>query len=114
MEEKILLRISLFSSLSGLFVLFIILNFFTIGEKEISEISAEKEGNSVKIRGFVESVKNENGFAIIKVAEIKSVSALIFTSENISLEKNEEVEIIGKIREYKGKNEVVVERIRRT
>lgn len=114
MEEKILLRISLFSSLLGLFVLFIILNFFTIEEKEISEISAEKEWNSVKIRGFVESVKNKEGIAVIEIAELKTTSAIIFTPENISLEKNEEVEIVGKVRKYKGKNEVVVERIRRT
>ncbi len=89
------------------------LNFYKADEKNIAGLQDEKEGGTVKIRGFVESVKNKDGYAAIELAELRTVSVIVFTQNNISIGKNEKLEIIGEIRNYKGKNEVIAEEIRR-
>ncbi len=114
MDERVLLRISLAASVIGIFLLVVMLNFFTVADRGIGELQKEREGSSVRVKGFVESVADHEGFAVIEIAELKTVSAIMFTSENVSLEKGEGLEVTGKIRNYRGRNELVIERVRRT
>ncbi len=113
MDERVLLRISLVSSLVGIFFLFIIVSFFTVEETAISGIPSSEEGTTVHVKGFVESVQNRKGIAIIEIAELKSVSAVLFTSENVTLEKGQKVEVRGKVREYGGQMQLVIDELKR-
>lgn len=114
MNERTLLRISLLVSLSGIVLLAMLLNVATIEEKSISEMKFVEEGRSVRIKGFVESVQNNEGYAVIHVAELKTVQVIVFDSGEIILEENENVEVIGKIRNYKGRNEIIADSIKKT
>ena len=79
-------------------------------EKTIEQINAEKIKDIVKVKGKVDSVSNVGNVTFIRVIQPGYMEVLAF--ENISLYEGEMIEIIGKIDEYEGENEIIAHRIR--
>ena len=69
----------------------------------------------VKVVGFVDSVVVKENYAVVKVAELETVEAVSFDSsyiKGLGLKRFQEVEVIGELRHYQGKNSLIISRLR--
>jgi RPA family protein len=109
MQESLLLKIALSTSVIGLALLLLIL--FSTGFKEIdiSEAKQTEEGSAIKITGTIEKVTSNEGFSIISIRKEETIDIVVFDSINLS--KGQIVEVTGKTKEYNGQNELVADRI---
>lgn len=114
MKEKNLLKIALICSLIGILILFITSQSISVQEKTISRITIEDAGNKVKIKGSVEKVIDTEKVTIINVMQPQDLDVVLFkeTNETFDIQKDDFIEVIGKIEEYQGKLEVIGQRVR--
>ena len=114
MKEKNLLKIALISSLIGILILFIVSQNISVEEKTISRITIEDVDKKVKIKGFVEKVIDTEKVVIIDVVQPQNMNVVLFKegNETIDVKKDDFIEVIGKVEEYKGKLEVIGQRVR--
>jgi DNA/RNA endonuclease YhcR with UshA esterase domain len=110
MDEKVLLTIAFLGALVGLGLLFFISEGLDYDERTIEQINAEKIKDMVKVKGEVASISNAGNATFIRVMQPGYIEVVVF--ENISLYEGEMVEVIGKIDEYEGENEIIAHRIR--
>ena len=114
MKEKNLLKIALISSLIGILILFTVSQNISVEEKIISRITIEDVDKKVKIKGFVEKVIDTEKVVIIDVVQPQNMNVILFKegNETIDVKKDDFIEVIGKVEEYKGKLEVIGQRVR--
>ena len=114
MKEKNLLKIALICSLAGILVLFIVSQNISIKEKPINKITAEDVDKKIKVSGVVEDIINTEKVAIIKVVQPQNIDVVLFKEGNksIDIKKDDFIEVIGKVEEYKGKPEIIGQRVR--
>jgi len=91
--------------------LFIVFTFAEAEEIGISAIETVEE-KDVKIRGQVISIKNFDSVTIVEIAEIKSVNVVVFDKRMIEFEVDDMITVTGELRDYKGKPEIIAEKIR--
>jgi len=121
MRDDALTRLCLIFSILGLVGLFVIINFtspLTIG---IGEINEEMIGSIISTRGTVKSVRfHEEGHVFLTLSDGKSkIKAVIFssTARKIDVEKLKRgvnVSVTGRVSEYKGGLEIIVESLKYT
>ena len=114
MKEKNLLKIALISSLIGILILFITSQNISVQEKTISRITLEDVDKKVKIKGSVEKVINTEKVAIINIVQPQNLDVVLFKEANVTLDiqKDDFIEVIGKVEDYEGKLEVIGQRVR--
>ena len=114
MKEKNLLKIALICSVVGILILFIVSQNISVEEKTISRITIEDMDKKVKIKGFVEDVINTEKVVIINVVQPQNMDVVLFKEENetIDVKKDDLIEVVGKVEEYKGELEVIGQRVR--
>ncbi|MBS3132912.1 hypothetical protein J4470_02150 [Candidatus Woesearchaeota archaeon] len=113
MEEKTLTRLSLISGICGLFLLFIISLFIEAEEVGISELETVKD-KDVNVKGKVVAIKKFDNFAVVEVAEVKSVDIVVFDKRMLNLIVGDNISVSGELRGYKGKKEIIAEDVRVT
>lgn len=111
MKDKTLLNLALISGIIGVVSLFLIMHFSPVKEYNIQELSNETDGKSVKISGTIQRVTNTEKTTFIEIAQTCSITGIIF--ENITLQKGEKVQVTGKLSEYNGKKEILVDEIKK-
>ena len=113
-KEKNLLKVALICSLIGILILFITSQNISVQEKTISKITFEDAGNKVKIKGSVEKIINTEKVTIINVVQPQDLDVILFkeANETLDIQKDDFIEVIGKIEEYQGKLEVLGQRVR--
>ena len=99
MEDKTLIRISIFISLIGLVFLFYLSTTEIIGEDVINA----EEGNAVKISGKITDIQHKDKITIISV--LSPVEVVIF--DNTSVIKGNNITIMGDVKEFNGKKEII-------
>jgi uncharacterized protein YdeI (BOF family) len=109
MEESILLRVALALSIIGICALLLIMKLSGIDESSISQAKQLEEGTPVKITGTVERISAKEGFTIITLSAKEQIEAVAFKSINLS--KGQRVQVTGKVKDYNGKNELVIDEI---
>ncbi|MBN1377101.1 hypothetical protein JW949_02065 [Candidatus Woesearchaeota archaeon] len=109
MDDNILLKIALFSSLIGIIVLFLILHFSEIELVNINEID-DKIDEKVRIQGRIVKVSNIGETTFIEISQECTITGIIF--DNISLKENTFAEITGTVDEYNGEKEIIIDEIR--
>jgi len=114
MQEKILLKIALITSLLGLSILYAISDNIEIKEKDIEKITIENKDEFVKLSGIVSNLVNSEKVMILEITQPQEITVVLFKNKNNSIDINEgnEVEIFGKVDEYNGKMEIIAERVR--
>ena len=113
MKEKVLLKIALVISLVGLFMLFMISSEITVEEKTIDKINKDNIDETVKLQGYVSSVKDTDSVLIFSVAQENEIDIVVFKNgEEISLNEGDYVEVEGTIEEYNGEMEIIGEEIK--
>jgi len=112
MKEKTLLRIALICSVIGVALLFIFSESAEINEKSISDISSGDIGEYVKIKGEVTKALSKEGVIIITIQQPSQINVVLFRKEPLEISEGDFVEVIGKIDDYKGKAEIIGDKIR--
>jgi len=114
MQEKNLLKIALIISLTGLLILYLISDNIEIKEKNIEKITIDNKDEFVKIKGTVSKVIDTERVTILELIQPQQITVVLFKNENrtMNIQKNNEVEIFGKVDEYEGKLEIIADRLR--
>ncbi len=115
MEEKTLLKIALITSIIGLFGLYFAATNATLPNFDSKNIE-HFDGKDVFVEGKVQDFQASEKFAKLVVKELKygnKVDAIIFKSHNESLNFTigSDLIIIGEIRQFNGKYEIVASKI---
>jgi DNA/RNA endonuclease YhcR with UshA esterase domain len=112
-----ILKISLITSILGIVLLALLVNF---SDKEITSISDLKIGQIARISGMVTSFySSKKGHIFLKVADnTGEIDVVVFNNyEEIEkvreLEIGDEVDVIGRVEEYKGRKEIIPREIRK-
>lgn len=113
MKESTLVKLSLLCSLVGLMLLFVISLFADYEDVSISEIE-NSEFKDVRITGEIVSVRELDNLALMEVAEIKSVKVVVFDKRLLKHSVGDKVSVTGELMEYKGRPEIIAERIKLT
>ena len=112
MKETTLLKIALVCSLIGLTALYFISA--RIGIKDYKpNVFNRNVGDDVKLQGAVTKITEKGDVVFIDVIQQNSVPVVLFRdNNNLNLKNGDNVEVIGKIQEYNGKNEIIAQKIR--
>ena len=103
-------KIALISSLIGILILFLIINSAEQKIVEISSVNDKMMNQKIKIIGNINELKiSGNNFTILTISDKTGNIQAVCNCPN--LEKNRNVEIIGKITTYQGMLQIQTERI---
>ena len=107
MQEKTLLKISLFVSLGGLLLLYYLSS--GVNLDAITGIEEVEENKEVLVRGKLGKVKELDKVAFLEIwrEKIMKTSVVLFKDSNISLKPGDYVEITGTVEDYQGKKEII-------
>lgn len=112
MKETTLLKIALICSLVGLAVLYFISTKSEVKDYKPSLLN-KNIGDDVKLQGIVTKITDAGDVVFIKVNQQNPVTIVLFTKEeNLKLIDGDNIEIIGEVQEYKGKNEIIAQKVR--
>jgi DNA/RNA endonuclease YhcR with UshA esterase domain len=110
MKNIDLFKISLIISLFGILILLILSNTLTPKLFNIKDINSNDAYKKILLEGVVVSIKNYPDFTIIRLKD-NTGSINVIVEDNIDLEKNTTVKIIGKINEYNNELEIKADKI---
>lgn len=111
MKESTLLKIALICALIGLVALYFISAKIEVKDYKPSELS-KNIGDDVNLKGTVTKIADKGNVVFVDVSQQNSVSVVLFTDNNINLKSGDNVEVIGKVQEYNGKNEIIAQKVR--
>ena len=112
MKETTLLKIALICSLLGLAILYFISAKIDVKEYKPSQLN-ENIGDDVKLIGTIAKISQNDDVAFLEINYQNPVIVVLFTdNKNLSLKVDDTIEVIGEVQEYKGKNEVIAQKIR--
>ena len=112
MKETNLLKIALICSLAGLVVLYFISTKIEIKDYKPSILN-KNIGDDVNLKGTITKITGKGNVIFIEVSQQNPVTVVLFTdNNNLNLKNGDNVEVIGKMQEYNGKNEIISQKIR--
>lgn len=112
MKETTLLKIALICSLIGLVLLYFISTKIEVKDYKPNFLNKDV-GDDVKLTGKVLKITDRGDVVFIEVYRQSPVNVVLFTDDdNLKLSNGDNVEVIGKVQEYNGKNEIIAEKIR--
>ena len=111
MKENTLLKIALVCSLMGLVILYFISMRIDIKDYRPSILN-KNVGDDVKLEGIVTKISSTEGVSFVEVEHTNTVTIVLFNTKNISLSKGNLIEVFGKVEDYKGKEEIIAQRVR--
>ncbi len=112
MDDRELRTISFITFLIGLFGIFLVSQFSKPIKLDMNNLSKEYIGRNVIVTGKVLGSFRRNGNLFFKLGNNgKTLNAVAFSS-SIDVRKNDEVEVEGRLKIYKGDLEIVVSKVR--
>ena len=112
MKETTLLKTALACSLLGLVILYFISAKIDVKDYKPSQLN-ENVGDDVKLAGTITKITQGENAAFLEVNYQSPVIVVLFTgNENLSLKVDDSIEVIGEVQEYRGKNEIIAQKIR--
>ena len=112
MKETTLLKIALICSLAGLFALYFISTKIEVKYYRPSILN-KNIGDDVKLNGIVAKISDRGNVIFIEVNQQNPVTVVLFAdNKNLELNNGDNIEVIGEVQEYKGKNEIIAQKIR--
>ena len=111
MKENTLLKIALICSLTGLIVLYFISSKIEIKDYK-PDILNKNIGDDVKVKGTVRKISEKANAVFIEVNQEYPINVVLFTKDdNPKLKNGDFVDVVGKVQQYNGKNEIVADNI---
>lgn len=111
MEEQTLLKWALISTIMGLVILFFISLGSKVDEIPLAKLEDVEFGRDVKIVGAISRVNSLGKISLIEVVHPKSVDVVVFLEKDMKLRKGDFVEIVGELREFRGEQEIIADKI---
>ena len=112
MKETLLLKIALICSLVGLVALFFISQRIELKDYKPDFLN-KNVGDNVKLSGKISKITSGNNVVFIELSQQVPVSVVVFTDNDFTnLNKDDFVEIEGKVQEYNGKEEIIADKIK--
>lgn len=112
MKESLILKIALICSLVGLIALYFISSKIEVKDYKPSLLN-KNIGEDVRLNGVVTKITDRGNVVFIEVSYKSPVTVVLFTDDdNLKLKNGDNVEVVGEVQEYKGKNEIIAEKIR--
>jgi len=112
-QERTILKLAMVVALSGTLLLLFINDKMSLDESNIEAIKSVEEETSVNLKGRVVSIKETPGLYIFNVeddtGEIRVVA--FKQNKNEELHRGDIINIEGKVKKYKGVNEIEAELI---
>jgi len=113
MKEKTLLKIAVISSLIGVLILVYISDSLSPKEYRISNLTRDKLGEFVDVKGSISTLRETPGLYIITLTdETFSIPVIVFKEENLTIEKGSLIDVKGNVIEYNGMLEIQAEEIK--
>ena len=108
MGEK-LFKVALVGAVVGVFILYLVSTQLGLTEYKISEFDEVDKDEEIIINGIVSRVTNKDKVAFLEIAqeEIKAVTVVLFKDREIDLSPGDLISVEGTIEEYKGKKEII-------
>ena len=103
-----ILKLSLAGSILGIFLLLFLSNFLVLPLTPIEEIDDRVLNKKVRIQGTVFKVEDKEGFQIIS---IKDKTGKIDVLSDSQLKEFYDVEVEGRVREYRGYLQIQADKI---
>ncbi len=111
MKENALLKIALICSLVGLVVLYLIST--KIEVKDYKPNLNKNIGEDVKLIGAVTKITDRGNVVFIEVNQQSPITVVLFTDDdNLKVNSGNNIEVVGEVQEYNGKNEIIAQKIR--
>ncbi|MBT3691207.1 hypothetical protein HOG16_03130 [Candidatus Woesearchaeota archaeon] len=114
MNENTLLKCSLLFSILGILAILFISETSSIELSKISDLTKESIEEKVRIIGEIKTIGDSPGLIILNLEDdTGTITVMLFKNEEeIPLEKNQRVEVIGTITEYKDQLEIIADQIK--
>jgi RecJ-like exonuclease len=114
MQDKRLFKVSLMVSVIGTFLILLISEYSEVELTEIKNLNKDQLETRVKVQGTVISTKETPGLYILKIKDYSgTIPLIIFKEDPLPIEKNAQIEVTGKLTEYKKEFEIIVEKIKK-
>lgn len=108
MQDKTLLKISIFTSIIGIVALYFIMQ---PSEIKIGDVNRDYIGKTVKVLGEVSSrYESKDGHVFLNIVDSSGkIKVVIFKNSKVenNLEIGQNIEVSGKVEEYKGQLEII-------
>ena len=111
MKENTLLKIALICSLAGLAALYFISAKIEVKSYIPKQLNANI-GDDVGLKGTITKITDKGDVVFIEVVQENTVTVVLFTKDNLTLSKGDNIEILGNVQEYKGREEIIAEKVR--
>jgi len=98
--EKFIRVSAIIATLIGLPLVFLLVN----------SLDAQPSGSAIELTGVVERVWQKNKVTILTIAPAPSVPVVVF--DEMPFEQGNNITVYGRVKEYRGKIEIVAEEVR--
>ena len=109
MQDRTLLIVALSCSIIGVIVLFFISSSIEIKHVTAAELQEMSVGSQVRLKGRITSVRQLENAELIYIVPTDTVPVMVF--DNSGFSEGDLVTVTGEIEDYKGKRELIAERI---
>ncbi len=105
-------KTSLIISLLGILILLIYSENITLPTKNIQNITNKDVYKKIKIIGKLTRLTDLPGLMILNIKDnTEQMTVVVFKEEKLNINKNDFLEIQGKVAEYRGELEIIAEKI---
>ena len=114
MRERTLLKLALTVSIIGILGLFFLAETVSVEETAISKLDGMGQEGRVQLRGVVARVATKGNTTFLMLEKQEQVNIVLFSNGAAIYDKlrtGENVSVIGKVTKYKGKPEIVADKV---
>jgi len=113
MQDQNLFKVSLIIATIGTFIILLLSEYQEIKLTKIQDLNKEQLETKVKVEGTILSIQETPGLYILKIKDTSAtIPLVIFKEDPLNLERGLQIEVIGKLTEYKNELEIIVEEIK--
>lgn len=113
MQDPNLFKVSLIIASIGTFLILLLSEYSEVELTNIQDLNKEQLETRVRVEGIILSIRETPGLYLLKIKDSSgTIPLVIFKEDPLMLERGAQIEVIGKLTEYKNEFEIIVERIK--
>ncbi|MBD3204509.1 hypothetical protein GF327_09540 [Candidatus Woesearchaeota archaeon] len=110
MNENLLLKISLFFSVTGIVLIFIISRSIEINDTTIRKITQGEAEQEILLTGKVSEIHSSDKVTILKIQKTETIDVVMFEPD-LNFQKGSKVKIKGSVDEQNDKYTIIADKI---
>ncbi len=112
MKENTLLKIALICSLVGMVALYFISAKIDLKDYK-PPVTDKNIGDDISLKGAVTKITDRGNVVFVEISHQSPVNVVMFAGEGtLQLKRGDNVEVIGKVQQYNGKEEIIAQNVR--